>query len=183
MKQLNSARKRINDTFYQDAPSQPESARLSSSHSTNTDTTASSPAKAPSSARPSFNEGPFSATESPSSTDYNPMQLLRAYDNWKYLNWKFIQIDSSDDDSWQISMKIIEILDNKNSIIRQIFQNSNGGSRRPKAAVEETLNSKSAGPYSPSESKRQSAVLGTNFKKRKSINPVPLLNRMLSRQD
>lgn len=177
IRQLNLARRRMNDSFYQDTPSQPESTRLSASQS-NTDFTASSPAKTPYSARPSFNDGAFSAGES--QVEYNPMQLLRAFDN---LNWKHIQIETNDDDSWQIGMKILEIVDHKNSIIRQLFHNSNGGSRRPKAAAEETFNAKGSGSYSPSDSKRQSAALGTNFKKRKSINPVPLLNRMLSRQD
>lgn len=72
-------------------------------------------------------------------------------------------------------------------MISQIFKNSLVGKRMPKAAAEETFNLR--GAYSPSESKRQSMVPSSStnnlkgYKKRKSINPVPLLNRMLSKQE
>lgn len=171
--------KRINESFYSDTP--PQSTDISISHPVNVETDNSSPSPSKS-ARPSINEDQFGTNWA---NDCDPSRvLLKAYEG---LSWKVIQIDALEDDAWQINMKIIEIIESKKSIVWQLFQNSSGGSKRPKTAAEATFFKGSLHSYFPNESKRtnRSSNSFANLKsnKRRSINPIPLLNRMLSKPE
>ncbi|KAI6218204.1 Stress-activated map kinase-interacting protein 1-like protein [Aphelenchoides fujianensis] len=164
------------DDFYQDAPSS-TGRRTSSSQSGGTTSDSSS----------SKTRGMTDDSLPDSSDEATLQQLLQAYEG---MSWKILQIETNDEDARDIAAKAMELVEAKRSVVRLLFANSAGGTRRVRTAAEFTFAPKEP-PVHPavSNGKRASTVgisaspSAPNLRKRMSVNPFPTFTRMFSKPD
>uniref|UniRef100_A0A7E4V7F4 Target of rapamycin complex 2 subunit MAPKAP1 n=1 Tax=Panagrellus redivivus TaxID=6233 RepID=A0A7E4V7F4_PANRE len=127
---------------------------------------------------------PFHAPSKSTNADLNMV--------YAHSKWKTLCVEAGEADSWEIVSKITAILDQRYSHVRQIYAESKAGSRTPYEALlkfeqatsgdaESRIisNGRGSGCHTPI-----SPQTPTSKNKRKfSMNPMPMLSRMLSRQD
>uniref|UniRef100_A0AC34RR59 Stress-activated map kinase-interacting protein 1 n=2 Tax=Panagrolaimus sp. JU765 TaxID=591449 RepID=A0AC34RR59_9BILA len=96
--------------------------------------------------------------------------------------WKTLTLETKEDDAWNIVTKLNLILEARPSFIRQLYEQSHNTSRNPfesaqkiEKEVKKAFNSVTA-PTTP--------ITPTGKSRKKfTVNPLPMLSRMLSKQD
>uniref|UniRef100_A0A8R1XK56 Target of rapamycin complex 2 subunit MAPKAP1 n=2 Tax=Onchocerca TaxID=6281 RepID=A0A8R1XK56_ONCVO len=82
-----------------------------------------------------------------STQDSLNLKLVRSTENDELLRqklfndacWKILQLEADADDAWNITQQISTIIDNRNSVVHQIYKYSNSGTKKPKKAAAEAF--------------------------------------------
>uniref|UniRef100_A0A1I7RYM6 Uncharacterized protein n=1 Tax=Bursaphelenchus xylophilus TaxID=6326 RepID=A0A1I7RYM6_BURXY len=113
---------------------------------------------------------------------FQPKDLIHGYER---LSWKTLNIETTDDEAWKIGEKLSDIIDQRKSPIRQIFQHSNSGEHRPSSAAETAFRLRNLS-YISQNIRQQDEASSSGHKthrRRFSVNPMPMLNKILSRNE
>uniref|UniRef100_A0AC34FGY7 Sin1 middle CRIM domain-containing protein n=1 Tax=Panagrolaimus sp. ES5 TaxID=591445 RepID=A0AC34FGY7_9BILA len=101
--------------------------------------------------------------------------------------WKTLHLEAREEDAWNIGVKLNAVLDSRYSYVKQMFEQSRNGSRSPQDSalrLERITKTPLTTPTNNRDFARPSTPQTPGKTRRKiSMNPMPYLNRMLSRPD
>ncbi|CAG9536287.1 unnamed protein product [Cercopithifilaria johnstoni] len=114
--------------------------------------------------------------ESDRSTENNELSRRKLYNDAR---WKILKLEADVDDAWNITKRINTIIDDVNSVVRQIYKYSNGGSKKPKKAAAEAFGSDTGAQFRAQNSPINPPVRRVSRMTSAVTGIVPVLLRLL----
>uniref|UniRef100_A0A914DV82 Target of rapamycin complex 2 subunit MAPKAP1 n=1 Tax=Acrobeloides nanus TaxID=290746 RepID=A0A914DV82_9BILA len=115
-----------------------------------------------------------------STVSYNEINWQQFCQAYERAQWKTLQLEAQEEDAWKIGVRLNEIVESRDSIVRNVYLNSSFATLSPMTAAEVAfrpkLSTTTAGPSIPT-------TPSTPQKPRKTSFVPPFFSRMISRQD
>ncbi|VBB26501.1 unnamed protein product [Acanthocheilonema viteae] len=115
-------------------------------------------------------------SESDRSTENDELSRRKMYND---AYWKILQLEAHVDDAWNITAKISTIINEINSVVRQIYKYSNDGSKKPKKAASKAFGSDAGAQFKERNSPTSPPVHGISQLTSSVTSALPALLRLL----